>query len=62
VAASDALIYGNIMATYWVLTILNNNTREIGGVHSISWEEGMIPADEGLGILDLVEIIIWKIA
>ena len=51
----DAAMDGNVVAAQQIL-ITNKNREEIsGGVQSKKWDEGMLLAGEGLGVLDLVK-------
>jgi len=58
VAASDASIRGDLLATHWIITTLLNDVKEEGGITTDAWGDGMIPAGEGVGLLDLVMKIV----
>ena len=58
VAASDASIRGDFLATHWIITTLLNDVKEEGGITTDAWGDGMIPAGEGVGLLDLVMKIV----
>ena len=57
VAATDAAMEGNYMVTHWVVSTENNNEEWIGGIQNTQWSDGLIPAGEGLGLLDLIKNI-----
>ena len=48
---------GDCLVTHWIITTLANDIRKEGGIKSRDWEDGMIPAGEGLGLLNLVATI-----
>ena len=49
---------GDYLATHWVITTLSNDVRDEGGIMLKEWQEGMIPAGEGLRLISLVSKII----
>ena len=56
-AATDASMNGKYIATHWIITT-NINDKEIsGGVQSNKWNDKMIPAGEGIGLLSLLRDI-----
>ena len=60
VAAIDASMYGNLMASHWTTTSLENQIRTEGGVETTKWENGMIPLGEVLGSLALANDTVNK--
>ena len=57
VAASDASKERNLLATHQIITNLQNNIEIEDRVENKKWDNGMIPAREAIGILDLVSYI-----
>ena len=55
VGAADAAMEGNCAATHWAITSQRNEEEIIEGVESIEWKEGLVPAGEGIRLLDLVK-------
>jgi len=60
VAATDASMYGNLMASHWVITTLEKEYEIEGGVESKKWMDGMIAGGEAIGVLDLIKYIVKK--
>ena len=54
VAATDASINGDALATHWILSTKLNEEECIGGVNTNEWEEVITPAGEAIGLLDLI--------
>ena len=57
IAATDAAMEGNYMATRWIISTKNNEEDVVGGVQTTEWNDGQIPAGEGLGMLKLIKNI-----
>ena len=60
-AVSDALIDRNILATHQLVVTGCNSSSADRGIKRTKQSDAMIPAGEGLGIVDLVETICKKI-
>ena len=56
----DASIQEQLMATHWVLTILEQEIELEGGVESKAWGEGLIAIGEATGTLDLIKYIVQR--
>jgi hypothetical protein len=54
VAATDASMIGNVLATHWIISTKSNDAEQQGGVNTSDWGEAMIPAGEAIGMLDLI--------
>lgn len=55
VAATDAAMEENYIATHWIISTKDNEVEHSGGVRSTEWNVGLIPAGEGIGLLELVK-------
>jgi len=60
VAATDASMLGNMMATHWIITTLAQDAEIEGGIESKKWAEGLVPVGEAIGLLDLIKQIVQK--
>ena len=58
IAATDAAMDENYLATYWIVTTKQNEVELDGGVETTKWGNGMIAAGEGIGLLDLIKNIV----
>ena len=58
IAATDAAMDENYLATYWIVTTKQNKVELDGGVETTKWGNGMIAAGEGIGLLDLIKNIV----
>ena len=58
VAATYAAMEGEYLATVWIISKKRNEEEHIGGVESTKWNEGMIPARESIGLLELIKTIV----
>jgi len=58
IAAMDASMVGNKLASQWITSTKGNEVEKEGGIKTNAWQEGLIPAGEGLSLLDLVAIIV----
>ena len=57
VVASNAALEGTMLATYWIVTTINNTTKICGGIETKNQDETMILAEEALRVLDLIKAI-----
>ena len=58
VAATDAAMIENYIATHWIVTTKDNDVETVGGIRSTKWNNGMISAGEGVGLLGLIKRIV----
>jgi len=58
VAATDAAIAGQYIATHWIVSTKQNEVEIEGGIVSSRWREGLIPSGEGIGLLDLIKHVV----
>ena len=54
VAATDTAMDGNYIATHWIIITKQNEDKLEGRVKSTKWIDGLIPAGEGIGLLELI--------
>ena len=57
IVATDAAMEGNYIAMQWIISTKNNEEDVVRGVQTTEWNNGQIPAGEGLGMLDLIKNI-----
>jgi len=48
---------GNYLANHWIVSTKKNETIIFRGLESSQWNEGIIPAGEGIGLLVLIKKI-----
>jgi len=54
VAATDAAIKYNVLASHWIVTDYENNEEINGGVISTKWDDKMIPVGKAADLLELI--------
>ena len=62
IVATDVVMEGEYLATAWIISIKGNKDECAGGIESIEWNEEMIPVEEGIGLLELIKIIVKNTA
>ena len=58
IAAIDALMEGEYIALYWIISTKDNAIETMGEIKSTKWNTRLILAGEGLGLLALIKYII----
>ena len=58
VAAIDAAMVENYIATHWIVTTRGNEVEITGNMRLTKWRNGMILAGEGIGLLGLIKYIV----
>jgi len=58
VAATNASMVENKLATHWIILTKGNKVEKEGKIKTNTWQEELIPAGEGFGLLDLVVTIV----
>ena len=62
IAATDVAMEGEYLATAWIISTKGNEDECTDSIESTEWNEGIIPAGEGIGLLELIKIIVKNTA